>query len=77
MQNQIETVVIAGSNEPATVTLRNYFTALFPEAKIKVKRHYRNYQVRLRYGCRSLHRIVYRNPQPAAEYFARQLAMYV
>ena len=71
MQN-FNSTVIAGSNEPATVTLRYSFTALFPEAKIKVKHHYRNYQVRLRYGCRSLHSIVYRNPQPAAEYFARQ-----
>lgn len=77
MQNPSETVIIAGSNEPVSATLRNYFTALFPEAKIKVKRHYHNYQVRLRQGHRSLYSVIHRDPTPAADYFARQLALYV
>lgn len=77
MQNPSETVLIAGSNEPAIVTLRNYFTALFPDAKIKVKRHFRNYQVRLRQGRRSLYSVIHKDPAPAADYFARQLALYV
>ncbi len=78
MQTSIETAIIAGSNEPATVLLRNYFTAQFPEAKIKVKRHYRNYQVRLRQGCRSLYsNVSCHNIAPAVEYFATQLALYL
>ena len=78
MQTSIETAIIAGSNEPSTVILRNYFTAQFPEARIKVKRHYRNYQVRLRQGCRSLYsNVSSNNLASAVEYFSSQLAILV
>lgn len=72
-----QATAIAGSNEHPAVVIRNYFTTLFPEAKIKVKRHYYNYMVRLRQGKRSLHAVVYNSPAPVAEYFARELELYV
>ena len=76
MQN-LNATVIAGRNENPKASILNYFTARFPEAKIKVKRHYYNYQVRLRQGRRNLRAVVYSSPEPVAEYFARELEMFV
>ena len=76
MQN-LNATAIAGSNENPKVKILNYFAARFPDAKIKVKRHYYHYQVRLRQGRRSLRAVVYSSPETVAEYFARELEMFV